>query len=108
MPNPKTVEPVEIRFSSKAEPLAVSWSDGQVSQYPLDQLRGFCPCATCQGHQGPIEFVEGGNTELVDVAEVGNYAVRLQWADGHNTGIYSFSYLRELAGANRQQRFSRD
>jgi DUF971 family protein len=68
--------------------------------YPHEILRGYCPCAMCQGHQGPIRFVPGGNTELNDLAEVGDYALRLTWADGHSTGLYTFKFLRELCSCS--------
>ena len=42
-------------------------------------------------------MVEGGNAELRDLSPVGNYALKLVWGDGHDTGLYSFRYLRELA-----------
>lgn len=94
--------------------MEIDWADGHGGVYPHEQLRGYCPCAQCQGHDGPIRFVEGGDLELTDVVEVGHYAVRLGWADGHATGIYSFRFLRELcacpacaSGDPRGRTFSR-
>ncbi len=55
-----------------------------------------CPCAHCQGHGGQIEFVPGGNSELRQIEPVGHYALKLVWGDGHESGIYTFAYLREL------------
>lgn len=88
--------PVEVRAPRGAQVLEIDFADGHRGVYPHEILRGFCPCAMCQGHQGPIRFVSGGNTELSDLAEVGDYALRLSWADGHSTGIYTFRFLREL------------
>jgi DUF971 family protein len=76
--------------------LSIEFEDGHRARYPHEVLRGFCPCASCQGHSGEIRFVEGGNLELADIGEVGNYALRLTWGDGHGSGIYSFRYLRAL------------
>jgi len=76
--------------------MEILFADDHLAQYPHEILRGFCPCAVCQGHQGPIRFIPGGNTQLADIAEVGDYALRLTWADGHSTGIYTFKFLREL------------
>jgi len=90
------VSPVEVRAPRGARVMEITWSDGHVGVLPHDVLRGFCPCAHCQGHQGPIRFVEGGDLELAVLEEVGSYALRLEWGDGHGTGIYSFSYLRAL------------
>jgi DUF971 family protein len=59
-------------------------------------LRGYCPCAGCQGHGGSIEFQPPSNLELRDIEKVGNYALTLVWGDGHGSGIYSFRFLRGL------------
>jgi DUF971 family protein len=88
--------PVEVRAPREGEQMHIVWQDGHIGVYPYAILRGLCPCATCQGHQGPIRFVQGGSTVLQDIAEVGSYALRLGWDDGHTTGIYSFRYLRDL------------
>ncbi|MCA9603345.1 MAG: DUF971 domain-containing protein [Polyangiales bacterium] len=95
-PDPKQVEAVEVRAPAGAVVLEIDWADGHMGHYPHRLLRGFCPCAHCQGHQGPILFREGGSLELETIEEVGNYALRLGWADGHGTGIYAFPYLRDL------------
>ena len=47
--------------------------------------------------------MDGGDLRLVDVTEVGQYAVKLVWGDGHNTGLYSFAFLRALADACREE-----
>jgi DUF971 family protein len=88
--------PTEVRAPRGARIMEISFEDGHEAVYPHERLRGYCPCATCQGHDGPIQFVPGGDLELRDIAEVGNYALRLSWGDGHSTGIYSFTYLRQL------------
>ena len=76
----------------------IDWGDGHKGLYPHEALRGYCPCAGCQGHSGDIGFVEtrGDQQELEDIESVGNYALALRWFDGHATGIYSFKYLRAL------------
>ena len=93
-------EPVELRAPSGARVMEIDWADGHRSSYPHELLRGFCPCAHCQGHEGPIRYVEGGNLELNDIELVGNYALRLVWGDGHQTGIYSHRYLRSLCACS--------
>ncbi len=77
----------------------IDWADGHTGVYPHTILRGYCPCAGCQGHSGTISFVEPTSaiqTELDDIEAVGNYALRLVWFDGHSSGLYSFRYLRAL------------
>lgn len=88
--------PVEVRAPRGTRVMQIEFADGHQGVYPHERLRGYCPCAQCQGHQGPIRFVPGGDLELRDIDEVGNYALRLTWADGHSTGIYSFVFLRRL------------
>lgn len=76
----------------------IDWGDGHKGIYPHEILRGYCPCAGCQGHSGTIRFIPctGIQLELEDIEVVGNYALRMQWFDGHGTGIYSYRYLRAL------------
>lgn len=97
--------PVEVRAPEGARRMEIDWDDGTRSVFRHAILRGFCPCAHCQGHHGPVRWVEGPwvaspedrSLELSSIEQVGNYAVRLAWADGHQTGIYSFRFLFELA-----------
>jgi DUF971 family protein len=84
--------------------LALVWGDGAESYLPLGLLRRNCPCASCQGEPDALgrvvrPLVEPGprGTELRGWEEVGGYALRLHWGDGHSSGIYSFSYLRGLS-----------
>lgn len=95
--------PVEVRAPQGARVLELVWDDGASTLYRHVLLRGFCPCAHCQGHAGPISWVKAADTlsqealELTSLGEVGQYAIGLSWGDGHSTGIYSFNYLRRLA-----------
>jgi len=91
------IRPVGVKAPHGARTFEVRWADGAKSFYPHEILRGFCPCATCQGHSGTIKFVSGHNLELTNIEQVGNYALGLTWADGHHSGIYTFRYLRALA-----------
>lgn len=100
--------PVEVRAPRGARVLEVEWADGSTTRYRHVVLRAFCPCAHCQGHQGPIRWVQNIEAseeqafELADIEEVGSYALRLCWADRHATGLYSFRYLRELAALDNE------
>jgi DUF971 family protein len=84
--------------------LAIAWNDGTESYLSLEALRRACPCASCCGepdalgnilrphvHYTPASF------ELRNWQLVGGYALQPTWADGHATGLYSFTYLRKLA-----------
>jgi DUF971 family protein len=76
----------------------IDWADGHKAVYPHAVLRGYCPCAGCQGHSGEIRFLETTDDQLeLDLIQmVGGYALSLAWFDGHASGIYSFEYLRTL------------
>jgi DUF971 family protein len=79
-----------------ATTLEITWADGHRSRIHHEVLRGYCPCAGCQGHAGTIKFQSGGNIEIRNIEQVGNYALSFAWGDGHDSGIYSFRYLRAL------------
>lgn len=106
MPADPRETPVRVKAPRGARALEITWADGHLGVYPHDILRGYCPCAGCQGHGGTIRFipggeletrfVPGGDLELRDLGQVGNYALRLTWGDGHESGIYAFKYLRSL------------
>jgi DUF971 family protein len=90
------VTAVEVRAPRGADATEVQWSDGSVTRVPNELLRGYCPCAGCQGHTSTIRYQPGGNSEIDDISEVGNYALCFRWADGHDSGIYTWDYLRRL------------
>jgi DUF971 family protein len=92
---PRT-RPTGVKAPHGATTLEISWADGHKSLFPHEILRGYCPCAGCQGHSGIIQFQTGGNLELRKLEQVGNYALGLTWGDMHDSGIYSFRYLRAL------------
>lgn len=84
--------------------LAIRWDDGAESYLDLQFLRRACPCAACGGEPDVLGKVlrprvsySENSFELSRFQIVGGYAIQPTWADGHNTGIYSFQYLRRLA-----------
>ncbi len=87
--------------------LAIRWENGAESFIALEQLRRACPCAGCSGevdvlgnvYKNPAKTLAPAAFELQRFVPVGGYAVQLFWADGHNSGIFSFDYLRQVAGA---------
>jgi DUF971 family protein len=88
-----------VRSPRGAKTTEIEWGDGHKGIYPHEILRGYCPCAGCQGHSGTISFVAPTSdlqVELDQIEPVGNYALRLQWFDGHGSGLYSYKYLRAL------------
>jgi DUF971 family protein len=84
--------------------LAIAWNDGTESFIKFELLRRACPCAGCGGEPDVLGRVlrphvshTDKSFELLGFDLVGGYAIQPRWADGHNTGIYSFTYLRRLA-----------
>src|SRR5687767_400344 len=90
------IRPSAIKAPHGARVLEVTWADGTRVGYPHEILRGFCPCAGCQGHSGTIKFQSGCDLDLRSIEQVGNYAVAFTWGDSHNSGIYTFRFLRTL------------
>jgi DUF971 family protein len=90
--------PVAIRSPRGARTTEIDWADGHKAVYPHEILRGYCPCAGCQGHSGEIRFIEttDDQRELDQIQPMGGYALGLTWFDGHSSGIYSYRYLRGL------------
>ena len=74
--------------------------DGHDSRYPFELLRNHCPCAVCvdewTGKRKKLILLLPSDFRPLGINPVGNYAIQVSWSDGHNTGIYSFSSLREL------------
>jgi DUF971 family protein len=90
--------PTEIRLASDKRTLTVSFDSGERFALPAEYLRVESPSAEVQGHR-PQEkkTVEGKqNVTIAAVEPVGNYAVRIVFDDGHDTGLYAWDYLREL------------
>jgi len=92
-------QPQQIEVKDAARTMTITWADDHVSRYPFWYLRGFCPCAVCQGHGGALTFHggdEGEGPKLNTIDDVGHYAMNLTWDDGHKTGIYTLDALRNM------------
>ncbi len=89
--------PLSVALTKDA--LTLHWSDG-ASTVPAAKLREGCRCAPCQSARlrGAPAAAHGALT-LVDALPIGHYALQLRFSDGHERGIYPWTYLRELAGA---------
>ena len=91
-------EPTEIRLNQAARRLEVSFDDGSRFLLPAEYLRVESPSAEVQGHSPDQRQTVPGKREIgiAAIEPVGNYAVRLTFDDGHDTGIFSWAYLHEL------------
>jgi DUF971 family protein len=93
------IEPREIKQDGE-NALRITWADDRVCEYAAAELRRACPCAQCvnewtgQRMLKPETVAE--ELTINELSIVGRYALSFRWSDGHETGIYSFRYLREL------------
>ena len=87
-----------------ARTLSIEWNDGRRCQYDVRELRLACPCASCV-HEGTGKKILQESSVAADVhpmnlESVGLYGIRIQWSDGHDTGIYTYEHLLSLCEAN--------
>jgi len=90
--------PLEIRYDSASKTLTIDFDDGRSFTYPAEFLRVESPSAEVQGHAPSQKQIVPGRKHvgIMAIEPVGNYAVRIKFDDMHDTGIYSWAYLREL------------
>ena len=102
-----TPRPTELVLHQASHALEVAFDDGSRFSLPCEYLRVESPSAEVQGHgPGQKVLVPGKrDVNIRGIVPVGNYAVQLQFDDGHDSGIYSWSYLHEL-GREREQRWA--
>lgn len=106
------IRPTEIAIE-RGGSLRIRWSDGRLSEIPLQTLRKACPCAQCRESHGakagsglPVVPAPAAQEAMAAVAGaelVGHYAVRIRWQDGHDVGIYDYELLRRLGSAGERQ-----
>ena len=94
-----TPHPTEIKLHAQSNVLEVAFSDGKRFNLPCEFLRVYSPSAEVRGHGPGQEVLQAGKRDVnVEAIEpVGTYAVKLVFTDGHDTGLYSWEYLHELA-----------
>ncbi len=101
------MKPDTIQYISKTNSLEITWDSGTEQSFPTHILRGFCPCAGCQGHgAGLAKFIKTqreSGLRIDNVTPVGNYGMCVIWGDGHDTGIYSFQTLLRFDLARYQE-----
>jgi len=93
-----------ILLKVKDERLIIVWNDTDEWQLPLGYLRDECPCAGCKGETVLFKsYIPEGPTattpeayKISGIQPVGGYAIQINWKDGHDSGIYSWEYLKKL------------
>ena len=90
--------PLEIRVKRAEKRLEIDFADGTTFSYPAELLRVESPSAEVQGHVPSQKVTVAGkrNVGIMRLEQVGNYAVRIEFDDGHSTGIFSWPYLHRL------------
>ena len=90
--------PTEIRLSPDKRTLTVSFEDGARYELAAEYLRVTSPSAEVQGHNKSQKQTVPGKIDvaIASISPVGNYAIRLNFDDGHDTGLFTWTYLAEL------------
>jgi DUF971 family protein len=105
---PHSPQPTDIKLRTQSRLLEVRFDDGSHFELPFEYLRVFSPSAEVKGHGGGEGTLQLGKQQvgISSIEPVGNYALRLFFDDGHNTGLYSWSVLHQL-GAEREANWAR-
>lgn len=108
------MEPAPRKIDLKKDKgLTIEWADGTTSYYSIGYLRKYSPSADArqlrdEQAKNPLTILpsgfQGGSVVAVDAELVGRYAIRFRFSDGHDTGIYSWDYLREIDPAAAELR----
>ncbi len=92
--------PKDVRAVTEQRYLEIIWEEGHIGRYPYRTLRGECPCAACVDEFTGVRTLEiasiADDIIIDDLQLVGNYALRIDWSDGHSTGLYSWKLLAAL------------
>jgi DUF971 family protein len=99
-----SVRPTNLALAAP-NTLVITWSDGEKREYMAQELRDGCPCATCREKRSNptpapllpvLSAVEAQPLVIQGMQPVGNYAYSIAFSDGHDTGIYTLEYLRQI------------
>jgi len=104
-----STDPAEITVTRDKREMRIRWQDDHESAYSFDLLRKECPCALCNDQRGKAPapaspnlavlsgpVVRTGEIQVTEVKPIGRYALNFVWSDGHDSGIYSYNFLRSL------------
>ena len=94
--------PTSIKLRKASRTLELQYAEGQQVSLPAEFLRVHSPSAEVQGHGQPILQTGKQNVALTGVAPAGNYALKLVFDDGHDSGLYSWDYLYQLGQRQEQ------
>jgi DUF971 family protein len=102
---PDRYEVVDIEVQRGAG-VRVTYADGEVLGVGVETLRAICPCATCRGmrERGQVAWPRPGGAATISINDaelVGAWGLSIHWSDGHDTGIYAWTVLRDWWDAGR-------
>ncbi len=108
MSTPSQIQATEIKVRTQSRLLEVAFEDGARFELPFEYLRTHSPSAEVKGHGPGQEVLVLGkqNVGIKGIEPVGQYAVKLVFDDGHDSGLFTWKYLREL-GENRAENWRR-
>jgi DUF971 family protein len=97
--SPNSPRPTDIRLHQSSRKLEITFDDNMNCMLPCEFLRVYSPSAEVRGHGAGQEVLQLGkeSVNILNIELVGNYAVKLTFSDGHDTGLYSWDYLYGLA-----------
>lgn len=100
-----SAHPIEIKLRRQSRVLEVAFDDGRRFELPFEYLRVYSPSAEVKGHgpgQEVLQFAKE-NVQVKQVEPIGQYAIRLIFDDGHDTGLYTWKFLYELGSEYAQK-----
>lgn len=97
--NPNSPRPTDIRLHQQSRLLEITFDNNMHCKLSCEFLRVYSPSAEVRGHGAGQEVLQTGkeNVNIIAIEPIGNYAIKLQFSDGHDTGLYSWDYLYDLA-----------
>jgi DUF971 family protein len=108
MADNQSPHPKGIKVLGGQRMLTIEWASGQISECSFSVLRKNCPCAECRSERedeaspwadeasGELQLRSSSPLTITEVTVVGNYALQIEWSDGHKHGIYTWEYLKDL------------
>lgn len=97
--------PKNVEADRSSAALRITWMDDLATHYPFVALRGECCCAGCVDEHTGERILDpatiASDITIDNMQLVGNYGLRIHWSDGHNTGLYTWMRLRDLAESDQ-------
>ena len=102
--SPETPPPLDLTVHQASKVLEIEFANGEKHRLPFELMRVYSPSAEVQGHGPGQEVLQTGKRQvgLLDLEPVGNYGIKPTFSDGHDSGIFSWTYLYHLASQQDQ------